>query len=40
MEVRTQINKLAQNTVQQYVPKGTSLVDALIRERQEEASRE
>jgi hypothetical protein len=31
---------LAQNTVQQYVPKGTSLVDALIRERQEEASRE
>lgn len=31
---------LAQKTVQQYVPEGTSLVDALIQERREEARRE
>ncbi len=31
---------LAQKAVQQYVPEGTSLVDALIQERREEARRE
>ena len=31
---------LAQQKVRQYVPEGTSLVDALIRERREEAERE
>lgn len=31
---------MAQKTVQQYVPEGTSLVDALIQERREEARRE
>jgi len=31
---------LAQKTVRQYVPEGTSLVDALIQARREEAGRE
>jgi len=32
--------KLAQKAVRQYVPEGVSLVDALIKERREEAGRE
>jgi AbrB family looped-hinge helix DNA binding protein len=32
--------KKAQETVRQYVPAGTSLVDALIQARREEAARE
>jgi len=31
---------LAQKAVRQYVPEGVSLVDALIKERREEAGRE
>jgi AbrB family looped-hinge helix DNA binding protein len=32
--------RLAQKAVRQYVPKGTSLVDGLIRERREETGHE
>lgn len=32
--------KMAQETVRRYVPAGTSLVDALIQARREEAARE
>jgi AbrB family looped-hinge helix DNA binding protein len=39
MPLRQAVN-LAQQAVRRYVPAGTSLVEALIRERREEAARE